>query len=305
MALTWTLSSSPSGTRIRSGGSSIIIRRPSTILVSLERACRLSRPRAFRTFLAIFFVVFFLDFASESRPRTSCSPTREYQTSSSHLRELGHPLPVRGHGRLRGLATIRRVEAVVTAGHHEARGEAFDVPLPGSRQGLVEIVEIEEQGALRGGVRPKVQEVSIAAKLSLDAGLRGASEVVGHDDGRPAHECEQRSHHARVPDRYEVRDPVPGLCLQEVDRARPILCRRPRRMACPGDHPTGSAPTFVPLLVTRGRLRRPVGIGCYAGPRSARREVRVSLDFHGFSLTTSGPHAPWSWAARLASRRTV
>src|SRR5215208_1367223 len=99
--------------------------------------------------------------------------------------------------------------------------------------------------------------------------------------------------------------PVLGLRLQEIDRVGTILCRRPRRMACPGDHPTGSAPTFVPLLVTRGRLRRPVGIGCYAGPRSARREVRVSLDFHGFSLTTSGPHAPWSWAARLASRRTV
>src|SRR5918995_970318 len=87
MTLTWALISSPSGRRTRSGGSSFITRRPSTTLVSLDRACRLSRPRAFRTVLLNFLAVVFLALASESRPRISSSPTREYQTSSSPISE--------------------------------------------------------------------------------------------------------------------------------------------------------------------------------------------------------------------------
>src|SRR5215211_4312111 len=193
----------------------------------------------------------------------------------SHLRELGHPLPVGGHGRLRGLAAIGCVEAVFSASDHEARGEAFDVPLPRPGQGLVEVVEVEEQGALRGGIRPKVQKVGVAAKLSLDAGLRGASEVLGHDDGRPPHEGERRSHHARVPDRDELLNPVPVLCLQEVDRIRPIRRRYPLRVAAPWSYPTRGAPEFVTLLVARDYLRR------------RKREVRVLLAFHGFLLCGS------------------
>src|SRR5215203_1018384 len=104
--------------------------------------------------------------------------TRVPDLELPHLREPGHPLPVGGSDRPRGVAAIRGVEAVVAAGHHEARGEALDIPLPGSRQGLVEVVEVEEQGALRGGVRPEVQQVGVAAQLGLDAALRGAREVV-------------------------------------------------------------------------------------------------------------------------------
>ena len=77
---------------------------------------------------------------------------------------------------MRSPATVRRVEAVGAGRHNEARGKAFDVPLPRSLKGLVEVVEVEEQGALRGGVSPKVRKVGVAAQLSLDAGLRSASE---------------------------------------------------------------------------------------------------------------------------------
>ena len=33
---------------------------------------------------------------------------------------------------------------------------------------------------------------------------------------------ERRGHHARVPDRHELLDPVPGLRLEEIDRVRPV-----------------------------------------------------------------------------------
>src|SRR5215213_11697791 len=128
-----------------------------------------------------------------------------------------------------GLAAIRCVEAVVAACYHDARSEALHIPLPWPRQGLVEVVDIEEQGALWGGVSPEVQEVGVAAQLSLHAGLRRAREVVGHDDGRPPHERERRSYHARVPDRQELRNPVFGLRLEEIDGVRPLWCRCPLR----------------------------------------------------------------------------
>src|SRR5215203_3983605 len=193
----------------------------------------------------------------------------------SHLRELGHPPPVRGRGHPGGLAAIRGVKPVVAARHHEARGEALDVPLPWPGQGLVEVVEVEEQGALGRGIQPEVREVGVAAQLRLDATLRRACEVVGHDDGRPTHERERGGHHTRVPDWQKVRNPVPGLRLQEVNRVRPIGRRLPLCMAAPRDHLTRGAPAFVTSLVARGLLRRP------------RREVRVLLDFHVFLLHNS------------------
>src|SRR5918994_2135550 len=213
----------------------------------------------------------------------------------SHIRELGHPLPVGCHGRLRGLATIRRVEAVVAASDHEARSEAFDVPLPRPRQGLVGVVDVEEQGALRGGIRPEVREVGVAAKLSLDASPRGAREVAGHHDGRPTHEGERGSHHARVPNRDEVRSPVTVLCLKEIGRIWTNGRWHPLPVCAPGDHSTREAPALAPLLVTRGR--RGV-IGRLFG--RLRREFRVLLDFHGYSFTTLESYATGTASASLA-----
>ena len=69
----------------------------------------------------------------------------------------------------------------------------------------------------------------------------------------PRMKRERGSHHARVPDRHELRDPVPGLRLEEVDRVRPIGRRRPLRVAAPGDEPTRGAPALVTLLVIQGR----------------------------------------------------
>src|SRR5919112_3357454 len=117
--------------------------------------------------------------------------------------------------------------------------------------------------------------MGVAAQLSLDTGLRRAREVLGHDDGRAPHESERRSHHARVPDRHELLNPVPGLRLEEVDRVRPIGRRRPLRVAAPWSHPTRGAPALASLLVARDHLRH------------RKREFRVLLDFHGFLLCGS------------------
>ena len=59
-------------------------------------------------------------------------------------------------------------DTVVAAGDHEAGRQALDVPFPGRRQSLVEIVEVEDQVALGRGKQAEVGQVAIAAGLHLD-----------------------------------------------------------------------------------------------------------------------------------------
>ena len=77
------------------------------------------------------------------------------------------------------------LEAVVAAGDDEARREALEVPLPGRREGLVEVVDGEDDVALRGGEAAEVAQVGVAAALEADAGGRGGREVRRHGERRP------------------------------------------------------------------------------------------------------------------------
>ena len=65
-----------------------------------------------------------------------------------HLGEGRHVLAVGTRGGERGLSGHVLTEAVVAAGQHEARRQALEVPFERSRQGLVEIVDVEQQLAL-------------------------------------------------------------------------------------------------------------------------------------------------------------
>lgn len=56
------------------------------------------------------------------------------------------------------------------AGEHDADGHAFYVPFPGPGDGLVEIVNVENEVAVRAFVVTKVLHVGIAAQLNMDAG---------------------------------------------------------------------------------------------------------------------------------------
>src|SRR5918997_1901398 len=92
--------------------------------------------------------------------------------------------------------------------------------------------------------------------------------------------------------------PVFGVRLQKVDRVRLIGCRRPLRVAAPGGHPTRGTPALDSLPVTRGRRG---GIGRRSG--CPGREVRVLLDFHGFSFTALKYRACLALVPGLASER--
>src|SRR5271167_1358409 len=87
-------------------------------------------------------------------------------------------------------------ESVVATGDHDTRRETLEVPLPGRREGLIEVVEREDDLPLRGGETPEVHQVGVSAALHADAGRRGARQIHRHGERRAPVEGEGRRHHA-------------------------------------------------------------------------------------------------------------
>ena len=88
----------------------------------------------------------------------------------------------------------------------------------GAGQGLVEVVEVEDEFALRRGEQPEVAEVGVPAQLDAQAGARGAREVLRHQERAAPVERERRDEHAAVADRHELRNPAARLALEHLDR---------------------------------------------------------------------------------------
>ena len=67
----------------------------------------------------------------------------------AHLGELGHGLAICRHRRECRRRGVGGTESVISPGDGEARSHSHNVVLERTRQGLVEVVQIEEQGPLR------------------------------------------------------------------------------------------------------------------------------------------------------------
>ena len=83
------------------------------------------------------------------------------------------------------------IELVVAAGQDDTGCQAFEIPLPGAGERLVEVIHVEHLAAVRRGIRPEVGEMPVAADLREEACSRSVSKVGGHDLGRPAIEGER------------------------------------------------------------------------------------------------------------------
>jgi hypothetical protein len=70
-------------------------------------------------------------------------------TESSQLGRMAHPLPIFAHSSHHDRTPVSGGEAPITSHDLEAGGEPLDVPLPRARQGLIEVVDVEEHPALR------------------------------------------------------------------------------------------------------------------------------------------------------------
>jgi hypothetical protein len=83
--------------------------------------------------------------------------------------------------------------------------QALDVPLPGRRKRLVEIVDVENELALGRSKAAEIGDVAIAASLHADARGGSAGEIGGHHCRGAAEEREGRGAHPGVANRQQLR----------------------------------------------------------------------------------------------------
>ncbi len=231
---------------------------PSTTRTSRSKALRLFFLCALATLFSTALTCLRLATLASSASRASKS-SRAYQTSRFPIvGEAPHRLAVCLAGAEdRGAGLLRREFAVAT-GDLEARREALDVPLPGPRQGLVEVVDVEDDAPVGGGEGAEVGEVGVAAGLHPQARVGGLGEVHRHDRRGAAEEGEGRGQHPPVADRDELGYAVLGLLLEHRDRISAVPRRLP--IAVTGSVPSPAPPFLRPRSQQREHRRRRGGI---------------------------------------------
>ena len=244
------VNSSSTGT-IR-GGSLMIRRWPSTTVVSLPSACMLSRVRALATSFS----------ARCSRPLASWPPNWlsasstsrcAYQTASiGRVGELPHRCAVALDACEHDLAALLGREAVVAPGDGEAGRQPFDVPLEGAGQGLVEVVDVENEPTLGRCEGTEVGQVRVPAQLDPQSRTSGCGQVGRHGQRCSTVVGERRDQHPAVPDRHQLGHPGGRLTQQEADRV-PVRARVERAVRlqwslAPGSLPPGASLRAVQLL---------------------------------------------------------
>ena len=120
--------------------------------------------------------------------------------------ELAHRLPVAGDGGQHASRRCLRREPVLPGGDDQAGRQPLDVPLERPGQGLVEVVDVEDQPALGRAEQAEVRQVRVAAHLHGQPGRVG--EVAGHRQGRAPVEGEGGLQHPPVADRHQFRQRV-------------------------------------------------------------------------------------------------
>ena len=130
----------------------------------------------------------------------------------------------------------------------------------GPRQGLVEIVEVEDQVALGRGEHAEVAQVGVPAGLDVQSGAGRGGQVRGHDEGRAPVEGERGHQHPAVPDGHQLLHPRHGLALEELHRIGSRRERLPGPLGGPGHFGAGGLAQVDPFLrrqMLEGLLDRP------------------------------------------------
>jgi hypothetical protein len=173
-----------------------------------------------------------------------------------HAREAAYRAPIGRYRREDVAPSFLPGEAVGPAHDLHARRQPFDVPLPWTGQRLVEIVDVEDEVALRRGEQPEVGEVGIPAGLHHQTGSGCSSQIAGHRQRRAPEERERRGGHPAVVDGQQLGNPGQPLTFQQRHRIGSVGARRELRMARPWHFcPRGlSAPRPLPVLGGRSGL---------------------------------------------------
>jgi hypothetical protein len=136
----------------------------------------------------------------------------------AHASELGHGGPIPGDTRENAGPSLFTAEPTLTRGDDQAGHQPLEVPLERARQGLIEVVDVEDQASLRRAEQAEVGQVRVAAQLHSKVRPRAERQVGGHHARRTAVEGERRDQHPSVPDRDELGHPCLSLLLEQGDR---------------------------------------------------------------------------------------
>ena len=118
-------------------------------------------------------------------------------------------------------APLLVVEAPVAARDGEAGGKALQIPLERPGQGLVEVVDAEDQLPVGRREGSEVREMRVTAELRVQARPRHSRQIRRHQVGGAAVERERGDEHPAVADRHELRHARLGLLLEQLDRRAP------------------------------------------------------------------------------------
>ncbi|MCY1516800.1 hypothetical protein D9M68_514540 [compost metagenome] len=149
----------------------------------------------------------------------------------AHLRVGLHPVPVAAHRVAHQVVGGVGGMAQMACGHHEAGAQPLQVPLPRTGAGFVEIIEVEQQRALRRGIAAEVAHMGVAADLHGQARVGRAGEIVRLDDRSAAVEGERRFQHAAVAQRDQAGHAPLAADLEQRDRIAVQVARRLVRAA--------------------------------------------------------------------------
>ena len=115
-----------------------------------------------------------------------------------HLGKGAHLRGVALDALFHGLPRRSLLVAGFAASQHQGCGHALQVPLEGAADGLVKVVDVEDQPAVRGRKSAQVAHMGVTAKLTDDARRGQYGQVGGHHRHRAAKVAEGRRGHQFV-----------------------------------------------------------------------------------------------------------
>lgn len=125
------------------------------------------------------------------------------------------------HRVLRRVTAARLGDAADPPGEDEAGRQALQVPFPGARRRLVEVIDIHHDPVIAGTVQPEIPSVRVTAQLCVQTAARPRGQVSGHQAGTSAEESERRGKHPPNPQGDQLRQPAPIACLHKLRHRGP------------------------------------------------------------------------------------
>ena len=179
--------------------------------------------------------------------------------------------------------------AVLPARDPDARHQAPQIPLPRAGVRLVEVVQVDDQIPLRGGVEAEVPQVRVTADHRGDAGGRQPGSIRRHHHRRTAQESVRRGGHPPDPHRDQPAEPAVMRLDDQLHRIGPAAIRGPLSQRAARNLP----PQLPAYLVPVTPRRRPppqrgegVTVGGSEHDMPARGISRTGLLRHGLKASS-------------------